>query len=223
MCFGGGGAPKDNSGQIAADQEAKRQATVQQDTQSVNDAFSKAFTPDYYDNITKNYESYYNPQLDQQYQNALNSLTYQLGQQGILQSTEGGRQLALLKQSYGTNQQTVANNAANAAASAKQNVSQQQNQLLSQANAAADPLSLAAQTAANVGSINTNPTYSPLGSVFAGLLGQGTNALSIQQGGGLYAGGGAQVGSGIQGNSGSTFNQPLNSTGGNGRVINSGG
>lgn len=218
MCFGGS-APKDNSGQIAADQEAKRQATVTQDTQSVNDAFSKSFTPDYYGNITKNYEDYYNPQLDQQYQNALNSLTYQLGQQGILQSSEGDRQLALLKQSYGTNQQTVANNAANAAATAKQNVAQQQNQLLTQANAAADPVSLASQTAANVGSINTNPTYSPLGSVFASALGQGTNALSIQQGGGLYAGSGAQVGSGaINGTGGSTFNAPLNG-GGSSQVV----
>lgn len=211
MCLGGS-APKDNSGQIAAEQEAKRQATVQQDTGLVNDAFTKSFTPDYYNNITNSYENYYNPQLDQQYQNTLNSLTSQLGQQGILQSTEGNRQLGLLKQSYDTQKQTVANNAANAAASAKQNVASQQNTLLSQANQASDPTALASQTAASVGSINTQPTFSPLGSVFASLLGQGTNALSIQQG--------ALPSSGTNF---STYVSPTAAAGSNGSSGNSGG
>lgn len=182
MCFGGG-APKDNSGAIAQQQEAQNQATIAQDTGEVNDAFSTQFTPDYYNNITQSYEDYYDPQLTQQYQNTLNSLTGQLGQQGILQSTEGQRQLALLNQAYQTQQQTVASNAQNAAQTQKQNVAQQQNTLLGQATAAADPTSLATQAANTASALASPVTFSPLGSVFSGLLGQGTNALSIQQGG----------------------------------------
>lgn len=175
--------PKDNSGEIAAQQQAQQQATIQKDTQEVNDAFTSSFTPDYYNNITNSYENYYNPQLDQQYQNTLNSLTAQLGQQGILQSTEGQHQLSLLNQAYQTQKQTVASNAANASQAAKQNVAQQQNVLLGQATAAADPTSLATQAANTASSLASPVNYSPLGSVFSGLLGQGTNALSIQQGG----------------------------------------
>lgn len=182
MCFGGS-APKDNSGEIAAQQDAQRQANIQADTKSVNDAFDAAFTPDYYNKITNDYETYYNPQLTQQYQNALNSLTYQLGQQGILQSSEGQRQLALLDQNNKTQQQTIANNALNAAASAKQSVANQRNSLLGQANAAADPATLGTEITSAVASQPPAFNQSVLGNVFAGLLGQGTNALSIQQGG----------------------------------------
>ena len=182
MCFSPS-APTDNSGAIAQQQEAQNQATIAKDTGEVNDTFSNEFTPDYYNNITNSYENYYNPQLDQQYQNTLNSLTGQLGQQGILQSTEGQRQLALLDQAYQTQKQTVASNAANAAQQQKQNVAQQQNTLLAQATAAADPTSLATQAANTASSLASPVNYSPLGSVFSGLLGQGTNALSIQQGG----------------------------------------
>lgn len=182
MCMGGS-APTDNSGAIAAQQQAQNAATIQQDTGEVNDAFTQAFTPDYYNNITSSYENYYNPQLDQQYQTALNALTGQLGQQGILQSTEGQRQISLLNQAYQTQKQTVASNAANAAQQQKQNVAQQQNVLLGQATAAADPTSLATQAANTTSSLASPVNYSPLGSVFSGLLGQGTNALSIQQGG----------------------------------------
>lgn len=266
MCLGGS-APKDNSGQIAADQEAKRQANIKAGIDAVNRAFdgynvgtnaATSFTPGttyynadgtayvppdqaayntafpassgvkpgeaggtppsnpsyadwllqqennaatggklftgtqhqggafgdaYYNDISDSYGKYYNPQLDQQFQNALNSLTYQLGQQGILQSSEGDRQLALLRQSYDTNKQTVASNAKNAAAQAKQNVANQKNALLAQAQQAGDPSALGAQAAETASSIASPVSYSPLGSVFAGLLGQGTNALSIQQGG----------------------------------------
>lgn len=184
MCFGGGSVPHDNSAQVAADQEAKRQANITAGTAAVNNAFDSAFNDNYYNNVATGYENYYNPQLDQQYQNTLNSLTAQLGQQGILQSSEGNRQIALLKQSYDTNKQTVANNALNAENTIKQNIDGQKNQLLSQAQQAGDPSNLAAQAAETVSS-NSQPAiqYSPLGSVFAGALGQGTNALSIQQGG----------------------------------------
>lgn len=181
MCLGGS-VPQDNSAELAAQQEATRQANITQGTANVNSAFDSSFNPDYYSGITQNYENYYNPQLDQQYQNALNTLTSQLGQQGILQSSEGARQLALLKNSYTTNQQTVANNASNAAATAKQNVAAQKNTLLAQAQQAGDPSALATQAQETASSIASPVNYSPLGSVFAGALGQGTNALSIQQG-----------------------------------------
>lgn len=203
MCFGGS-TPHDNSADIAAQQQAKNEANIMAGTSAVNDAFSKEFTPDYYSGITNAYESYYNPQLDQQYQNAVNALTDQLGQQGILQSTEGNRQLSLLKQTYDTNKQTVANNGLNAANTTKQNIMGQQNQLLAQAQQAGDPSAIASQAAQTVAS-NSQPSinYSPLGSVFAGVLGQGTNALSIQQGGVPVS-----TGNGTGGNTYSSFVYP---------------
>lgn len=146
------------------------------------------FDDAYYNNIEKSYDDYYNPQLDTQYGDALNHLTLQLGQQGILNSSEGNRQLALLDQNNKTQRDTVANNGKSQAQSARQAVAQEKQQLLQQNQTAADP-SLAAQSAAaGAQSVQSTPSYSPLGSVFAGLLGTGTNALSIQQGGLANAG-----------------------------------
>lgn len=153
------------------------------------------FGPDYYNNISQNYENYYDPQLATQYQNALNQLTLQLGQQGILKSSEGNRQLALLKQNNTTQQQTIANNALAQSTAAKQAVGSEENTLLANNETAADPSTAAEQAAAGAQAVQSTPTFSPLGSVFAGLLGQGTNALSIQQGGlaGTNQGGGTFI------------------------------
>jgi len=140
------------------------------------------FTPDYYNNIGTNYTNYYDPQLSTQYQNSLNSLTYQLGQQGILQSTEGARQLALLQQQNQTAQQGIASGALSAENSAKQQVANQRSSLTALANTAADPSAVASQVSQSAASAVSPVQYSPLANAFTGLLGQGTNAIAIQSG-----------------------------------------
>lgn len=181
MCFGSS-VPQDNSAQVAAQSEATREANVTAGQQNIDSAFSQYDDP-YYSGITQNYENYYDPQLSTQYNNALNSLTMQLGQQGILSSTEGDRQLALLKQTNDTEQQTIAQQALDAANTAKQQVAQEKQTLYNQNNTAADPSAAATQAASAAGSVVTPPNLSPLGNAFSGLLGQGTNALALQAGG----------------------------------------
>ncbi len=193
MCFSPS-VPHDNSAQIAADNEAKREAAIKQGQSSIDSAFAQ-FNDPYYANISKGYTDYYDPQLSTQYNNALNALTLQLGQQGILESTEGNRQLALLKQQQDTQEQTIGNNAIAAANTAKQQVAQQKNTLYSQNNIAADPSAAATSAAAAAGSVVSPPNYSPLGNAFAGLLGQGTNALALQAGG-IPGGGSSFYGNG---------------------------
>lgn len=183
MCFSSPSIPQDNSAQVASQQEATKEANVTQGANSINSTFDNEFTPDYYNNIEQNYENYYDPQVTQQYNNALNTLTYQLGQQGILQSSEAARQEGLLNQNYGTENQSIANNALSASTQAQQQVATEKNNLLSENETAADPSLAAEQAAAGSLAVQSTPTYSPLGNVFAGLVGQGTNALGIQAGG----------------------------------------
>lgn len=189
MCFSPK-VPKDNSAEIAAQQEATREANIKAGQGNIDQAFTQYNDP-YYAGITQNYEDYYDPQINQQYGDAVNKLTYQLGQQGILQSSEGNRQLGLLQQSNDTQKQTIADQAIAAANTAKQQVAQQKNNLYAQNQQAADP-SLAASQAAGAAASAVSPiTYSPLANVFAGALGQGTNALALQQGNGLIGGTGS--------------------------------
>lgn len=181
MCFSPK-VPHDNSAQIASDNEAKREAAIKQGQGSIDSAFTQ-FDDPYYAGVSKNYENYYDPQLDQQYNDAVNKLTLQLGQQGILQSSEGNRQLSELQRTNDTQKQTIANNALAAGNTAKQQVAQQKQQLYAQNNTAADPSAAATNAAAAAGSVVSPPVYSPLGNAFASLLGQGTNALALQAGG----------------------------------------
>lgn len=265
MCLGGGAsAPADNSGAIAQQQEAQRQATITQDLNAITQVYGGTapanqpansstitwlgggtggggltpgayyeantttpgkgyavydangnvkmyssapptasgsnqqpggtvtggpttnvpgqFDDAYYNNIGNQYTSYYDPQLSDQYQNALNSLTLQLGQQGILQSSEGDRQLANLQKQYTAEQQSVASNSLAAENSAKQQVASQKAQLIALANTAADPSAVASQVSQSAASAVSPTQFSPLANVFTGLLGQGTNALAIQSG-----------------------------------------
>lgn len=182
MCFPSPSVPQDNSAKIAAQKEAERQAAIKEGQAAIDSAFTQYDQP-YYDTIAANYGNYYNPQLATQYENALNALTLQLGQQGILESSEGNRQLALLKQTNDTQAQTIQNNAIAAANAAKQQVADEKATLYAQNNVAADPSAAAAQAAAAAGSVISPPNYSPLGNAFAALLGNGTNALALQAGG----------------------------------------
>lgn len=91
--------PKDNSAQIAEQKEKERQDRIKAGQAAIDDAFGQ-FNDDYYGNISSGYTSYYNPQVDQQYKDALDKLTLQLGQQGILQSSEGSKQIGKLQENY---------------------------------------------------------------------------------------------------------------------------
>lgn len=176
--------PKDDSADLAAQQEATREANITQGQSNIDSAFSQ-FNDPYYNNISTNYEDYYNPQLDQQYQDAVNKLTLSLGQQGILQSSEADRQLKELQETDDSQKQAVASNALNAANSAKQQVAQQKNTLYQLNNTAADPSQAASLAATAVSSAVSTPTYSPLANAFAGLVGNGSNALALQGNSGI--------------------------------------
>lgn len=181
MCFTPK-VPKDNSAQIAGEKEAERQARIKEGQSNIDSAFEQ-FNDPYYEGVTTDYNSYYNPQVEQQYKDALDKLTLQLGQQGILQSSAGNEQIGKLTENYGKQKQTVADAALNAANDARARIQQQKTNLYSQNTAAADPSQAASLAATAAQSAISPPVYSPLGNLFAGLLGSGTNALAVQQGG----------------------------------------
>ena len=181
MCFSPPKPPPDNSGAIAAQQEATREANIKTGQSNIDSAFTQYDDP-YYAGITSNYENYYDPQIDVQYKDAVDKLTEQLGQQGILQSSEGNRQLGELAQKEGQTLQSIADQGIAAANTAKQQVASTKQNLYQLNQNAADP-SLAASQAATAASSAVSPiTFSPIANAFSGLLGQGTNALALQSG-----------------------------------------
>lgn len=168
MC-GGGGSAKRAAAQQRADEEA-RQARIAQGRQSIDDTFNSTYNDDFFNNIGKTYTDYYNPQVDQQYEDTKKKLTFNLGRQGILGSTEAGDQFKKLEDKYGQERQTIANNALQAGQTARGNVEQQRNQLYSINNSTADPAAAAASAQNALKNITTQPSLTSLGNLFAEFL-----------------------------------------------------
>lgn len=168
MC-GGGGAAKRAAAQQRADEEA-RQARIAQGRQSIDDTFNSTYTDDFFNNIGKTYTDYYNPQVDEQYGDTKEKLTFNLGRQGILGSSEAGDQFAKLEDKYGRERQSVANKALEAGQTARGNVEQQRNQLYSINNSTADPAAAASSARDAMKGITTQPSLTSLDNLFTEFL-----------------------------------------------------
>lgn len=106
MCFGGE-AEVDTTirDQMLADAERARQdeearkARIQTGTANIDTAFGN-FNDGFYDGFRDNYMSLYQPELDQQFGNAKDDLTFAFARSGTLKSSMAGKKLADLLQAY---------------------------------------------------------------------------------------------------------------------------
>ncbi len=169
MCLGGGGSAKRAAAQARAD-EAARQARIAQGRQSIDDTFNQTYNDDFFSNIGKSYNDYYNPQVDQQFNDAQKKLTFNLGRQGLSGSTAASDQFGRLQEKYDQERANIANQSLQAQQTARGNVEQQRNQLYSINNSTADPAAAAASARDAMKGITTQPSFTTLGNLFADFL-----------------------------------------------------
>lgn len=175
MCFGGS-QPKDRSAEIARQQEQERTQRINEGKKSIDDAFS-VFTPDYYDKVKGDYEGYYNPQVDEQFTDARKDLRYNLARAGIQDSTGANTAFGKLVDDYGDQRRTVASKALEASGNIRSQVESNKNDLYAQNTASADPSLSAISAVGTAGSLQTPPSFSPLGDLFAGATQAGANYI----------------------------------------------
>ena len=205
MCFSSGNssgaaaasAQADAQAQAAAQAEAQRQGTISQDTSSIKNAFG-GFDDNFFNNQSTAYQNYANPQLDDQYQTAKDQLSFALGREGLLDSSEGARQIAELSKQYDTNKQNIVDTGDQYANTARQNVAGTQSTLLQQAQNAEAPDSISSDLAARMPTLGALPAFSPLGDIFQNVSALAANSYAWQraaQGGAVPAtsGGGATL------------------------------
>lgn len=163
----------------AAAKEAARQARLNTGTQQINDIFSNAnFNQGFYNKYTNAILNYQMPQLQDQYTQAQNKLTYDLARAGTLNSTAAG---------YAQGLQTKENLNEQAAirASADQQTGALRNQILGEKQSAINQLystedpTLAANTAQSMVQQSSiqQPNLNPLGAIFTPLAVGGAGAL----------------------------------------------
>jgi hypothetical protein len=188
--------PKDNSAEIARREEEARQARITQGQASIDQAFG-GFNDDFYNKYQDDYLGYYNPQLNDQYDDAVERLTLQLAQTGNLTGSVGARQLADLQKFYDTQKVGITNQALGATNDLRSNIDTRKSQLYTDNRAAADPGNAASAAASAVTALQPAPPSSPLANVFGsffndiGNVAAIKNAQQFRQGTGVQSFGGS--------------------------------
>lgn len=181
MCLNlGGSQPVDNSAEIARQKEQERQSRIASGQGAIDNAFS-IFDPAYFDQFTKSYTDYYNPQADEQFGKARQNLRYDFARKGTLNSTPAQSKFGDLLNSYSDARDQIAANAASATDGLRGQVSQNKSSLYNQNAAAADPSAAAVGAAGSVGSLTTAPNFSPLADLFGGLINSGASYAAGRQ------------------------------------------
>lgn len=164
--------PKDNSAEIAQQENAQRQANIKSGQSAIDTAFSQ-FNDDYFNKFANDYENNYDPQVDEQYQRAQQKERYNFARNGTLNGTPAINQADLLNENYANQRQQVASDANSAVQSEKNAIAQQKSSLYALNESAADPTLATQQAAASAGTIASTPQYSVLGDLFSGLVNAG--------------------------------------------------
>lgn len=176
MCFGGK-QPQDQSAAIARQQAQEREARIGEGKQKIDEAFS-IFDPAYFDRFKNDYLSYYNPQVDEQFDDARKNLRYGLFRSGMQDSTPGQQKFGDLIEDYGNRRREVASKALEATNAIRSSVESNKGDLYQQNVAASDPSLASISATGRAGALSTPPAFSPLANLFAGGINAGASYMA---------------------------------------------
>lgn len=182
--------PKDNSAELARQQEEKRQANIMTGRGKIDEAFG-GFNDPFYSGIEKAYTDFYNPQLDRQYQDATEKVKLKLASAGILNSGAGAEALGDLTEQYATQRGQVASGALDRRNQVRGDVERAREDLFALNQSAADPDAIGVQAQSRAGALQAPRGYDPIGNAFADFIGNLAIPIAAEKRG--YAGTGTGV------------------------------
>jgi hypothetical protein len=165
MCFGGGGDGGARARQL--EQEAKIKAA----TEDINKVFA-GYGPAFYAQRAKDYENYALPELARQFGQQQKQATYKLAGSGLGKSSAARDLNQQLQFTKSQQQQNIANAAMGQANQLKQQMAQQQQGLISQANMASDPASIANAALTTASTYAAPSAFAPIGDLFSNFANQ---------------------------------------------------
>ena len=189
MCGIGGGPKYDNTleqqmlaeAEEARKREEERQARIKTGLTSIDATFAP-FNDAYYGDRKTAFLDFYRPQLDDQFSDAKDQLTFGLARNGILNSTMAGDQSAKLSKDYATNWASIVSKADADVNNLKSNVANEKSALVQQLNATADADRVTNDALSRTQQMfQQRPDYNPLGDIFAGVgdaFGNYSNAVT---------------------------------------------
>ena len=182
MCIFPSAPPKDDSAERARADEQARQARITEGQANIDKAF-EPFNDAFFGKISQDYTNYYEPQLTEQYQNAIKKQTVGLAGTGNLTSSAGANKLAEVRRLYDRSKTAVADAALSAANNLKSQIESNRSDLYNTNRAAADPTQALSLATARAGTLSAPQAYSPLGDIFGSLLKQAGTGLAFEAAG----------------------------------------
>lgn len=199
MCFGGG--PRiDNSAQQQQQREAaearrreeERAARIRAGTQQVEDQFSQ-FDDSFFGDRRDAFMGYYQPQIDDQFRDARDQLTFALARSGNLRGSAAADRQTRLGQDYELQRASVVSRADEDVQRQQDRIAGEKSSLISQLNATGDADRIGNEATARTRVIaQDRPSFDPLGDIFAGV----TSGIGAAMQGGFQQGfaGGSPLG-----------------------------
>lgn len=149
--------------------EEARQARIKAGLTSIDNTF-QPFNDTFYNGRKSAFLDYYQPQIEDQFKDARDKLTFALARNGTLNSTMAGDQAGKLTKDYATNWASIVSKADADVNNLKSQVSGEKSALVQQLNATADADRVTNDALSRTSQMfQQRPEYNPLGDIFAGV------------------------------------------------------
>lgn len=155
----------------ARQREEQRQARIKDGNVKIEQQFARFDNP-FYGQRRQAYMDFYQPQLDNQFKDAREAMTYELARAGLVNSSVAGDRLGDLQREYDVNRASILSRATGEENNLRSRVNQERAALVTQLNATADADRVSNEALARTQVIQQEtPRYDSLGDIFGGLLG----------------------------------------------------
>jgi len=167
MCFGGGGDSflQDEYARQRAEEEA-RQGRITEGKAAIDSAMA-GYDDNFYAGQAQNYMDYAAPQIEDQYTDAMRSLTRALSRSGLSQSSVAAERKAKLQETLSNAQVDAARQGEAFANDTRSALAGVKNNLLAQNQSLADPTLIASMAANQSNAASQLPSYNPVAQIFA--------------------------------------------------------
>ena len=148
--------------------EIRRQNNIQEGQGIISDVFGQ-FNDDFYTGRQQSYVDYARPQLEQQYQDAMQSLVRSLARSGNLSSSLRGQSMSDLQRQFDQGLATIQSQGSNYSSQARSQIEAARAGLIGQNATLADPGTVRGLAEAQASSLSQADTYSPISSLISAL------------------------------------------------------
>lgn len=153
--------------------EVRRQQNIAEGQNIISQMFGQ-FDDGFYNNRSQSYTDYAKPQLDTQYQEAMQNLVRSLSRSGNLNSSVRGKAMADMQGQYDKGILSITDQGKQYANQARSSIEQARGNLLAQNSQLADPGQVRNLATSQVAGLSTMPSYTPLATLIQALTSSAT-------------------------------------------------